>query len=83
MLVFIVGNIVNQAPHGMKKLIIILAAIYLLLGIIFYIQDLRYSRLRVRIEAESQKVELTKELPTTFYMIFLWPFLIAGQALSQ
>lgn len=63
-----------------KRLIIILAAIYLVFGIIFYIQDLRFSRSIVHIAGEPQKIELADELPTAFTMIFLWPFLIAGKA---
>ena len=54
--------------------------IYLVFGIIFYIQDLRYSRLAIHIEGEPQKIELLEELPTAFIMMFLWPFLILGKA---
>lgn len=60
----------------MKKLIIILIVLYLIFGIVFYVQDLRYSRLVIHIEGEPQKIELVEELPTAFTMIFLWPFLI-------
>ena len=57
----------------MKRLIIILAVFYLIFGIVFYVQDLRYSRLVIHINGEPQKIELVEELPTAFTMIFLWP----------
>lgn len=66
----------------MKKLIIILIVLYLIFGIVFYIQDLRYSRLKIHIEGEPQKIKLIEELPTAVTMIFLWPFLILGKAIG-
>lgn len=66
----------------MKKLIIILIVLYLIFGIVFYVQDLRYSRLVMHIEGEPQKIELVEELPTAFTMIFLWPVLILGKAVG-
>lgn len=66
----------------MKRLIITLAVVYLIFGIVFYIQDLRYSRLAIHINGEPQKIELVEEIPNAFTMIFLWPFLILGKAMG-
>ena len=66
----------------MKRLTITSAVLYLIFGIVFYVQDLSYSRLAIHIDGEPQKIELVEELPTAFTMIFLWPFLILGKAVG-
>ncbi len=66
----------------MKKLIVVLIVLYLIFGIIFYIQDLRYSRLAIYIGDEPQKIEFIQELPNALTMIFLWPFLVLGKAVG-
>ena len=66
----------------MKKLIAVLIVLYFILGIIFYIQDLRYSRLAIHIGDDPQKIAFIQELPTALTMIFLWPFLIAGKVVG-
>lgn len=63
----------------MKKIYIALIAIYLIFGISFYLEDLHFSRLVIRIEGEQQKIDLVNEVPTAFTMILLWPFLLLGK----
>jgi hypothetical protein len=66
----------------MKKIILIVLTVYIILGIIFYTQSLKYLRSVVSIGGTTQKIDLTKELPTSITMIFLWPFLLLGQAMN-
>ncbi|OGH12298.1 MAG: hypothetical protein A2857_00205 [Candidatus Levybacteria bacterium RIFCSPHIGHO2_01_FULL_36_15] len=66
----------------MKRLTITLAVLYLIFGIVFYVQDLRYSRLVIHINGEPQKIQLVEELPNAFTMILLWPVLILGKAVG-
>ena len=66
----------------MKRLTITLAVLYLIFGTVFYVQDLRYSRIAIHIGGEPQKIESVEELSTALTMIFLWPFLILGKAVG-
>jgi hypothetical protein len=67
----------------MKKIVAIILIIYIVVGTIFYLQALTYSRSVVSIGTTPQQLSLVQELPTTLTMIFLWPFLILGQAINQ
>jgi hypothetical protein len=66
----------------MKRALILLIVLYLIFGIVFYVQYLRFSRLAIHVGGDIPQIVLVEELPTAVTMIFFWPFLMLGQAVS-